>query len=273
MTASGVLKRVLRRAHPWPDHEWTSVDGRLLHAAAAGPVRAPTIVLVHGHGVSHRYLAPLVNRLSGSTRVVALDLPGFGLSPCPDPDLGLRALSSTLVAWLRATEREGSVVVGHSTGCQVVVDAAVHAPEVFGRLVLAGPTVDDRARTWPQQASRLLADLGLQRPDLLPVVLRDYAHCGTWRYVRTFDHMLADRIEDKVTLLEGPTVLVRGQWDLVSPRAWNQRLLDRLADGRRTEVPFGGHNIGWTRAGTFARVLEDVLQHAALERAAGTASG
>lgn len=243
----------------WRDHEWTEVDGRLLHAAAAGAPGSPTVVLVHGQGVSHRYLTPLAERLAGSARVVGLDLPGFGRSRCPEPVLDLRALSTALVRWLEATGRAGAVVLGHSTGCQVVADAAAHSPEVLGRVVLAGATVDAGARSWPQQTARLLTDLVLERPDLLPVLVGDYFRCGSRRFVLTFDHMLSDRIEDKLPLLRGPTVVVRGQWDPVSPRAWNRELLDRLPDGRLVEVPRGGHNIGWTRAGGLARVVQDVV--------------
>ena len=249
------------------------MDGRVLHAAGAGSAALPTVVLVHGHGVSHRYLGPLASRLSASARVVALDLPGFGRSRCTEADLDLRALSTALVGWLAATGREGAVVVGHSTGCQVVVDAAVHSPQALGRVVLAGATVDARARSWPQQALRLLADLPLQRPDLLPVVVSDYLRCGTRRYVRTFEHMLADRIEDKVAALTSPTVLVRGQLDAVSPRAWNRMLLDRLPDGRLVEVAGGGHNIGWTRSAGFARVLQEVVAAAVADGDAVLSSG
>ena len=251
--------RATRWVRAWADHEWTQVGGRRLHAAAAGAPGLPTVVMVHGQGVSHRYLRPVADRLSQVARVVALDLPGFGLSPAaPDDVLDLAGLSSALLGWLAATGREGAVVVGHSTGCQVVVDAAVRSPASVGPLVLAGPTVDASARSWPRQAARLLADLAVERPDLLPLLLDDYRRCGARRFVRTFDHMLADRVEDRVALLRGPVVLVRGQLDLVSPRAWNRELARRLHDGRLTEVPGAGHNIGWTRAEVLAQVLRDV---------------
>ena len=48
--------------------------------------------------------------------------------------------------------------MANSTGCQVVVDLAVHSPELLGPVVLVGPTVDRGARSIRQQCVRLFAD-------------------------------------------------------------------------------------------------------------------
>lgn len=258
----GRVAAVGRAPSSWPEHGWTQVDGYRLHAAASGGTGRPVVVLVHGQGVSHRYLGPLARRLSHGARVVALDLPGFGLSPCDRTDLDVPDLAEAFAAWVQEAGLAGAVVVGHSTGCQVVVEAALRHPGLLGRLVLAGPTVDRRARTWAQQAGRLLADLALERPDLLLVLARDYARCGVRRYRQTFDHMLADRVEDKVGRLLQPVLLVRGSLDPVSPRAWNLLLLSRLVDGRLVELPWGGHNAGWSRPSAMARAVQQVVDDA-----------
>ncbi len=277
--ASSGRPRPGRRPPAWPDHEWTRVDGRLLHAAAAGAPGLPTVVLVHGLGMSHRYAAPLARRLSAVARVVGLDLPGSGLSEPrgwggggrDDPDVA--GLSRALLGWLRATGREGAVVVGHSVGTQVVAHAAVRAPAALGRLVLVGTTVDARARSWTVQAARLGRDLVLERPDLLPVLAGDYLRCGPPRYVRTFASMLADPVEGAVARLPRPAVLVRGAWDPVSPRAWNEALLARLPEGRLVEVPHGPHNLVWTRSAPLAEVVREVVHASASDRAHGARSG
>ena len=269
-TGAEVGTRSRSRSRTWTDHEWTEVDGRRVHAAATGRPGSPTLVLVHGHGESHRYFRPLATRLADRARVVALDLPGFGLTACAGPPLDLRGLSDALAGWLRATGREGSVVVARSVGCQVVVDTAVHSPEVLGRVVLAGATVDSRSRAWVPQVARLVANGAHERPDLGPLLAGDWACCGLRRYVDTFSHMLADPVEDKVHHLSPLTLLLRGQWDLLSPRAWNRLLVDRLPNGRLTEVPWAGHTLGWTRPRSFARALEDVLAAAADRDRGGT---
>ena len=49
-------------------------------SSVAPASREPAIVLVHGIGVSHRYLSRLHNGLAAARRtVISIDLPGFGV--------------------------------------------------------------------------------------------------------------------------------------------------------------------------------------------------
>jgi pimeloyl-ACP methyl ester carboxylesterase len=59
---------------------WTQVNGRRMHARVGGRVGAPAVVLLHGLGVSSRYMLPLARELAPHFRVYAVDLPGFGRS-------------------------------------------------------------------------------------------------------------------------------------------------------------------------------------------------
>ena len=66
--------------------DWTDVGAVRMHARVSTrrlPPDAPRIVLVHGIGVSGRYLMPTATRLAQIFRVYVPDLPGFGLSTKP----------------------------------------------------------------------------------------------------------------------------------------------------------------------------------------------
>lgn len=65
------------------------IDGRSgaalkLFYRAAGPIDAPVVLLLHGFPSSSHQYRGLIDRLSGKYRVIAPDLPGFGLSDAPD---------------------------------------------------------------------------------------------------------------------------------------------------------------------------------------------
>lgn len=250
---------VTSRRSVWDDHETTCVDGTVVHAAVAGSADLPTVVLVHGHGSSHRYFQPLARALSGSARVVAVDLPGFGRTEGPPEALGIRGLSQALAAWLAATGRGGSVMVGNSVGCQVLVDVAVHSPGLLGPLVLDAPTVDAGSRRRRSAAWRQGVDLFLEAPGLPWVQLRDFVACGPRRFMATLDDVIADRVEDKVHLVPTPTVVVRGRLDPLVPRAWAELLVAGLPDGRLVDVPMAPHAMNWSRPFTFAAIVREVL--------------
>jgi pimeloyl-ACP methyl ester carboxylesterase len=90
----------------------------------------PPLALVHGSGMSASTWAPLMVHLPGR-RLIALDLPGFGLS---DPyDYGGRSLRAHAVAQLTslldALELQRAPVVGTSLGAMWALCLAVDAPQ------------------------------------------------------------------------------------------------------------------------------------------------
>jgi pimeloyl-ACP methyl ester carboxylesterase len=66
-------------------HRITQIDGMSLFFREAGPIEAPTLLLLHGLPSSSRMFAPLFSRLSERYHLVAPDYPGFGHSDWPDP--------------------------------------------------------------------------------------------------------------------------------------------------------------------------------------------
>src|SRR5438270_11878385 len=62
-----------------------AVDGLSIFYREAGPIDAPTILLLHGLPSSSRMFEPLFARLSDQFHLIALDYPGFGHSDAPAP--------------------------------------------------------------------------------------------------------------------------------------------------------------------------------------------
>jgi 2-hydroxy-6-oxonona-2,4-dienedioate hydrolase len=63
---------------------------------------APKIVLVHGEGMSSRYMVPTALQLAPYYHVYAPDLPGFGKSDNPSHILNMAELGDALAAWMQA---------------------------------------------------------------------------------------------------------------------------------------------------------------------------
>ncbi|PRX50380.1 pimeloyl-ACP methyl ester carboxylesterase [Prauserella shujinwangii] len=239
--------------------EYTWACGTRVHAEVAGPPDGPGVVCVHGLGCSHRYFRPLMRRLATTARVSAPDLPGFGGTPGPGSALDVRGMSLALAGWLRATGRGGSVLVGNSAGCQVIVDLAVHAPGLLGPVVLNGPTIDRCARTMPRQLGRLLADAPRERPTLWAVLAWDYLRGGPLRALATLRHLLADPVEDKLGQVRGPAVVVWGARDPIVPRRWAREVAEGLPHGALVEVPGAPHAVNFTDPDPLARVVRTLL--------------
>jgi pimeloyl-ACP methyl ester carboxylesterase len=161
----------------------------------------PTVVLVHGLGVSPTHWLPVARNLARDHRVVLVEMPGHGIDEMPEP-WGLAEAARALDLALAAEAREPVVLVGHSVGGLIAAAEALRAPGRVRALVL----VDTALR--PQ----------LGRPEreaLLASLTRDYR--GTLR--ATFEAFGRDSAQGARIYAEA------AQLDSTALRTWIQLAL------------------------------------------------
>ncbi|MFO1426041.1 MAG: alpha/beta hydrolase [Steroidobacteraceae bacterium] len=126
-----------------PADRFVTVDGlRLRYRAwgAPGPGR-PDLLLIHGFANSLQSFRELAPRLAGCCRVIAIDMPGYGLSDKPaDFDYHNGPQAAVMVAAARALGLHHVVYVGHSLGGAIALQAAIKDPQAGG-LVLLNPGI------------------------------------------------------------------------------------------------------------------------------------
>jgi len=101
----------------------TAADGVPIVYDVAG-AGAPALVLVHCWSCDRRFWEAVVERFSPEHRVVALDLPGHGESGRGRRDWTIAGLGADVRTVVEALGLERVVLVGHSLGGPVVLEAA-----------------------------------------------------------------------------------------------------------------------------------------------------
>ena len=110
-------------------------DARI-HYRTRGEGGVP-IVFVHGALCAHEDWNPQFEHFGARQQVVAVDLRGHGESTVADPNTcSIETFAADVVALTRALELPPAVLVGHSMGCRVVLEAHRQAPERVAGLVL-----------------------------------------------------------------------------------------------------------------------------------------
>ena len=236
---------------------WSTVHGLRTHARVAGQA-GPPVVLVHGVGVSGRYLEPLAEHLAPTRRAYVPDLPGFGRSQKPPRLLDVPGLAGHLAAWLRHAGLGPVPLVGNSLGCQVIVDLAVRHPDLVGRLVLIGPTTDPRAGNAILLLARGVITLPHESPALYPILLTDYARAPL-RAAATLQAGADDPFLAKLPRVRQPALVVRGTRDLIAPRRWVKSVAAALPHGRWAEVPAAAHAAHFSEPGRVAELVQEFL--------------
>ena len=146
-----------------------------------------------------------------------------------------------LAELLRLETAEPTAVVANSLGCQFALALGQRRPELVGPLVLIGPTVDPRYRSWLRHAWRIGVDTLREPVSLWPILLGDYARMGVPRVVATARAALDDRPETRLPALESPLLVLRGEHDGITTSDWGRRLASLAPRGRFEEVPRSAH--------------------------------
>jgi pimeloyl-ACP methyl ester carboxylesterase len=238
----------------------TSSNGASANGNAADLDLTP-IVLVHGVS-SSRTLKPLIRALGTRRPVFAPDLPGFGMSDQPIHPLDIPGLADALRKWLLANRLAPAIVIGVSFGCQVAVDLAARHPATVDRLVLVGPTVDPDARTAGRLAIRWARNAPRSSPRLAPTIVHDFIDAGLWRTARALRQALEDPVEDKLSEIEAPTLVVRPERDHLVPEAWAKRVAKLIPESELVVLPKAGHSIGPKTAARLTALLVPFLVEA-----------
>lgn len=239
------------------DIEAGGLTGRLYASVAAtGKSPRPTYVLLHGIGVSHRYLARLHQELAANADVYTFDLPGFGDAPRPKRQVPVGQYAAFVHTALADAGVSSCVVIGHSMGTQHAVELALQQPGLVAGVVLMGPVVDDNRKSVARQALALTRDaMFSESPRANAIVFSDYFRSGPRWYLTELPVMMEYPIEARVRGLVQPVLVMRGGKDPVASRPWCQRLAEQAPHGKLTEIPGHGHVFQHTATGPAAAAI------------------
>ena len=116
----------------------------------------PTLFFVHCWSGYQTYWKAQVSHFSPHYRVVTLDLAGHGKSGLKRKDWTISAFAQDVVAVVHDLDLDEIVLIGHSMGGTVVLEAAVRMPEHVVALVGVDTLFDKWARFTPEQREQFL---------------------------------------------------------------------------------------------------------------------
>jgi 2-hydroxy-6-oxonona-2,4-dienedioate hydrolase len=233
---------------------------RMHYRRGCSPAGSATpLVLVHGLGLSGRYMLPTAQALLDEYAVFAPDLPGFGDSDEPDHVLTIAELGDSLAGWIRALRQGPVVLLANSLGCQIVAAALERHPTVAIAAILQGPTTPPGERRVAWQFVRWRQNLGYDPPDMKAISRDDYVKCGRWRVWKTFYGALSDAMEERLPRIHQPVLVVRGELDPICRREWARDVAAHLPAGRFAELPGVAHTLVFTAPGELAEITKQFL--------------
>lgn len=238
------------------------VDGLAVHSVEVGQQgqeASAVFVLVHGLGMSGRYMMPTAELLAPHGTVHVPDLPGFGKSDDPQHVLTVPQLADALAGWMTARQTGPAVLIGNSLGGQVIVDFAARYPALLTSAVLVGPTMDPACRSALWQVFHLIVDIFREPGRLVAIGVLDYLRAGFLRCLRSLHHALRHPVVEILPLVRVPVLIVRGGRDPIVSQEWVESAALKIPWSRLVVIPEAAHAVNFNSPDQLVREVTDFL--------------
>jgi len=274
----------------WRDHlRRVDVDETPVNYVDLGSGDQEPAVFVHGLGGQWQNWLENLPRVARERRVLALDLPGFGLTPEPSWRITISGYGRAVDRFCERLDLGPVALVGNSMGGFVAAETAIQVPGRVSRLVLvsaAGISSADVVRTPILAAGRVataiaantaaryreLAARPLSRHLSLALVARhprllraDFAYEGLFKGAGKagFDDALRACLEydfrERLPEVGCPTLIVWGADDAIIPVRDAEEFERLISDSRKVVMRDTGHVPMAERPEAFNDLLVDFL--------------
>jgi pimeloyl-ACP methyl ester carboxylesterase len=274
----------------WPAHlHQVEIDGTAVNYVDIGAGDRPPVVFVHGLGGQWQNWLQNIPRAAQERRVIALDLPGFGLSPMPDDEItitGYGRVVNTLCDRLGLPLVE---LVGNSMGGFISAEVAIQFPQRVDRLILvsaAGITSASLDRRpietlgriatalthWSAPLDRKIASRAKARHLALAFVARhpsllapDFAYEGFFKgtdkpgFKDALLACLGYDFRERLPEIGVPTLIVWGEQDSIIPVKDAHEFERLIPDSRKVVMAQTGHISMAERPVAFNDLMMDFL--------------
>ena len=220
--------------------------------------------LVHLHGAGGLRLTPAHDLLARRFRVVAFEMPGFGLSPENTKTRSMAELASTMTRAAQAVGLDTFNLMGTSFGGTTALWLALQAPERVPALVLEAPAaIRPEGSEPPSGSPEEMARRLYAHPERLPALptVDPAVRAKTQALVQRLRGPARDAdLEGRLRTLPTPTLVLFGTMDQVIPPDMGRVYKELVPNSHLVFVYDAGHSISTDRPEAFTEVVADFLE-------------
>lgn len=227
------------------------------------------VVLVHGNFACKEWWRELLQDPPEGAWLLAPDLPGFGESPAPEDFIpSIPAYAEALRIFLREKAAEEALLVGHSLGGAVVMEAAgartrglvlinsappsgLNTPEAYY------PVLESYRYNREALGQALAAMAPTRRPLWFPELVEKAQRMHPAHFQGNARALAAWRLEKAYP---GPVLVIHGSLDPLVTRAMAEETAAFFPQGRLLVLEAVGHSVNVENPGVLKGILEGFLR-------------
>jgi len=213
-----------------------------------------TFVFIHGFGGQAAQWHYQLQKFSLENRVIALDLRGHGLSDKPVRGYDMPQLIHDLETALTLLKVKGKfVLVGHSYGGAIVTEYALKNPDRVERLILMATAGEFKLQP--------MLRLALSLPIWLLSVVGPFTRKWLFAPPQVLKQLYFQSMSqwngwEKFAALEMPTLVIRGNRDIVFERARFEKVTASIPGAQEADIGASGHLVMLERREAVGRAIE-----------------
>lgn len=259
---------------------YLTLKGIRIHIFEQGDEGAPAIIFIHGRCLSvSSWMKQFESDLFSSYRLIAIDLPGHGLSeqvPNNPSHYSLRSNAGILIELVHLLHLERVILVGHSLGGYIALQSLPDLAECQGvfamTMPLSKPMQFERMyqdvtllmdvyqhNTAPDRVNRYIQSLLRPNASLIPEFLdSDFYRTDPNVHFGLTQGILANEYEDETEIIQQskqPIAIVEGCQEQVHNLAYLQNLSLPLWQDKPLLIPDAGHMVQWENARSINELL------------------
>ncbi|MDX2156519.1 MAG: alpha/beta hydrolase [Hyphomicrobiaceae bacterium] len=195
---------------------------------------APPLVLVHGFGCARSDWDAVVGHFASRHETVAVDLGGHGETPGGLEHRRIETHGEDVAELLRSLKLPPAIVLGHSMGCRVAMEAALRAPQFVKAVVL----VDGSRLGTPGSTAHIDRAKAMEQAGYGPFIKGAFEQMFAPGFDKDIVSGIVQRALDRDPAIAGPLFIDIGRYDAENM----DRVLESLT------VPLLAIQTTWTNA-------------------------
>ena len=235
--------------------------------------KKPTIVLMHGSGLTH-IVWSLHEQfyLSQGFNVLSVDLPGHGNSEGPSLK-SIEEISNWIKSLMLKADISKVIIIGHSQGCLVGIDFASRYPELIEKLVLV-------AGSYRMPVNQDLIDLAEAGDEKAVLLMMKWGYEGSKAFIggnpvkkiinsaREIREVLAVDLkacnnykngEESLKKIDCPTLCIFGDLDKMVPVKIGLKMSEQIKNSETKIISDCGHMIIFEKAFEMRKLVKEFI--------------
>lgn len=239
-----------------------------------GPETNTSILLLHGWGANIASFNPVIESLSKTFKVYAIDFPGFGQSENPDTSYHVEDYSRLVLEFIKQKKLEKVVLVGHSFGGRVIIKLVGKLGYKPEKVILVDSAGIKPKKSFKRKVKesifkciKNIANIILGKEKAKKLIDKYKNKLGSQDYKNAdetmkevFKNVINEDLTEYLPNIKTSTLLIWGDRDLDTPISDAKKMEELIPDAGLVTIAGAGHFSYLDNIGYFLTVVNKFLE-------------